>query len=235
MCLSIATREGRAPGKDVGLTSTCRRLQWRKEEKAGVQHPPLSAPLAYQPPPLPPPPRAAPPPSAQQQVAIAPPRPAAPVPTDLCGKGVLPIKGNINSKGTKIYHLPGGRGPRGGGLVCSLRAVAGVSRTCCAALPAIPLVWPHGLRWALLRKGAGGAGEGRVVLLLRGGRGQGGLPRRGQRRFVIPLIIGITIIPCTRTGLLRQGAAACALRFAAREGSPPSSMRANVMSSSAIP
>jgi len=70
---------------------------WRKEEKAGKSHspvppvPPLSSPA------LPPPPA---PPSAQQVAAS--PRPA-PTPA-ICGQGVQPIKGNIGSKGDKIYH-----------------------------------------------------------------------------------------------------------------------------------
>jgi hypothetical protein len=78
-----------------------------------VPHPPLLPPPTFVPPPPPP------------MIAALPPLPApaaAPAPASICGPGVQPIKGNISSKGIKIYHVPGVHAsmsvPRGVHITC---------------------------------------------------------------------------------------------------------------------
>lgn len=78
-------------------------MQWRKDDKAGLHANGASAGKAQLPmSPLPPPP----PPGGAAKAPAA--NPASVPPAFNCGPGILPIKGNIGSKGDKIYHVPGG-------------------------------------------------------------------------------------------------------------------------------
>lgn len=85
----------------TGLFHVLNRSQWRKEEKAGVPHPPLGGSGSYNN-------------NAAAPLASLLPGGALSAPTltggsanATCPGGAPAIKGNINSKGAKIYHMPG--------------------------------------------------------------------------------------------------------------------------------